>query len=133
MRDQQLLEKTRLVRDLAQGLTVGTTATSAAEYGIDAAAVQALTKEIDDYASVITSPQQTIGGRAVLTRQARPRFNALEKKFGELDDLILQFGKTAAGRAMIAAYQMARVIRDVGHGPQAVPPPPTPAPPPPPA
>ncbi len=63
LRDQQLLEKARLVRDLAQGLTAGATAPNAAEYGIDAAAVEALTKESDDYASVITAPQQTIGGR----------------------------------------------------------------------
>jgi hypothetical protein len=131
LRDQQLLEKARLVRDLAQGLTAGATAANAAEYGIDAAAVEALTKEIDDYASVITAPQQTIGGRAALTRQARPRFNAVEKKFGELDDLILLFGKTAPGRALIAAYRAARIVRDAGHGPQAAPPPPAAAPTPP--
>ncbi len=130
LRDQQLLEKARLARGLAQGLTAGTAAATAAEYGIDAAAVSALGKEIDDYASVITAPQQAIGGRSALTRQSRQRFNTVEGKFGVLDDLVLQFGKTVAGRALIAAYRAARIVRDAGRGPQPTPPPPTPPAPP---
>src|SRR5438874_8742642 len=41
-----------------------------------------------------------------------------------LDNLILQFNGTAAGRALIAAYQASRVVRDLGAGPGPQPQPP---------
>jgi len=51
------------------------------------------------------------------------RFNAVEEKFIALDDLILQFANGAvAGRALVAAYQAARVVRDLGSGPGPTPP-----------
>jgi hypothetical protein len=128
LRDQSVLEKARLAHSLAQGVTAGGQAAAAAEYGITAAAVQALGKEIDDYAKVIAAPQSAIGGRKSLTLQMRARFNAVEAGFATLDDLILQFNKTAAGRALIAAYQASRVVRDLGHGPGPQPPAPSPAP-----
>ena len=59
----------------------------------------------------------------------RERFNAVEALFVTLDDVILQFGKTEAGRDLIAAHQAARIIRDLGAGPGQPPtPPPAPAP-----
>ena len=97
-------------------------------YGINAAAVAALTGEIDDYAVVITAPQQSIAERKARTAQLRSRFNAVEARFVALDWLIIQFGATPAGRDLTAAYQASRVIRDLGHG-HATPPTPSPAPP----
>jgi len=95
-------------------------------YGITAAAVQELTDESDDYAAVLTAPQQSIAGRKSLTEQLRPRFKEVEAKFVSLDCLILQFNTTEAGRALIAAYQAARVVRDAGARPSPQPPTPNP-------
>ena len=53
----------------------------------------------------------------------------LKAKFAGLDDMILQFGSTVAGRDLIASHQASRIIRDLGAGPGPTPPtPPTPPP-----
>lgn len=52
--------------------------------------------------------------RKALTKGFRPAFNLVEKKFKELDGLILQFGKTDAGKAMIAAWKDARIQKGQG-------------------
>jgi hypothetical protein len=48
-----------------------------------------------------------------LTKGLRPALALVEKKFQELDALILQFGNTDAGTAMIAARKDARIQK--GH------------------
>ncbi len=129
LRNQELLERARQTRDLAQSVVSGPQAATAVTYGVTTAAVTGLTKEIDDYAAVITAPQQSIAERKSLTSQLRDRFNAVEALFAVLDHLILQFGTTPAARLMIAAYQNSRAIRDTGHRASTNP---TPSPPPPP-
>lgn len=129
LHDQQQVEQGRLVRDLAQAVVAGPKAADAADYGITAAAVTAVNKEVEEYAAVVSAPQVSIADRKSLTEQMRERFNAVEAKFVGLDDMILQFGNTAAGRALIASHQSARIIRDLGAGPGTPPPaPPTPPP-----
>ena len=128
LRNQQLLEKARQTRDLAQSVVSGPQATAAATYGVTPAAVTSLTKEIDDYAAVITAPQQGIAARKALTAQLRDRFNAVEAQFATLDHLILQFNTTTPGETLIAAYQASRTIRDLGHRPATKPTPTPPAP-----
>lgn len=117
LRDQPQVDKCRLVRDLAQGVVAGPKATQAADYGITADAVTAVNKEIEEYAAVLSAPQAGIAGRKGLTEQVRDRFNAVEALFATLDDMILQFGGTDAGRDLIASHQAARIIRDLGAGP----------------
>ena len=129
LRDEQLLEKGRLVRDLGQGVVGGAKAAQAAEYGITAASVGSVDKEVEEYGKVVSAPQASIADRKSLTGQMRTKFNAVEAKFVALDDLILQFNATAAGRALIAAYQVARIVRDLGVGPKPQPQPPAPPPP----
>lgn len=124
LRDQALLDQARIARDLAQTVVSGPAAATAVTYGITAAAVTALTDEIDDYAAVITAPQQSIAVRKALTAQLRDRYNAVEAHFEALDGLIPQFNTTEAGRQLIAAYQASRVIRDLGTGPAPTPTPP---------
>jgi len=128
LRDQSLLDQARICRDLAQSVVSGPAAATAATYGITAAAVTTLTAEIDDYAAVITAPQQSIAARKAVTAQLRDRYNAVEARFEALDCLIPQFTTTEAGRQLIAAYQTSRVIRDLGGGPAPTPTP-TPMPP----
>jgi hypothetical protein len=125
LRDQQFLEKGRLVKQLADGVLAGANAAQAVTYGITAAAVAAVQKEVEEYGAVISAPQASIADRKATTAQLRAKFNAVEAKFGVLDDLILQYGATPAGRAMVLAYQAARTVRDLGTGPQPPAPPPT--------
>jgi len=127
LRDQQLLEKGRLVKQLADGVLAGPNAAQALTYGITATAATAVNKEVEEYAAVISAPQADIADRKATTGQLRAQFNAVEAKFAVLDDLILQYGTTPAGRSMVLAYQAARTVLDLGAGPQP-PPPPTPPP-----
>lgn len=128
LRNPQLLEKARLTRDVAQSVLSGPQA-PAATYGLATAVVTSLTKEIDDYAAVITAPQQNIAERKALTSQLRDRFNAVEAQFATLDHLILQFNTTPAGQTQIATYQVSRTIRDHGHRAATTPTAPTEQPP----
>ncbi len=131
LRNQQLLAKARQTRDLAQSVLGGPQAADAATYGVSAAVTTALTTAIDNYADIMTAPQQGIAERKGLTSQLRDRFNAVEALFAGLDHLILQFHTTPAGPSLIAAYQNSRIIRDLGHGAAAAEPTPTPPSPPP--
>lgn len=133
LRDQQRVDQGRLVRDLAQGVVAGPKAADAVAYGLTAAAVTAVNKEVEEYAGVVSAPQVSIAERKSLTEQMRDRFNVVEGKFAGLDDMILQFSGTEAGRALIASHQAARVVRDLGVGPgqpATSPPPASPTPPP---
>jgi len=101
-------------------------------YGITAAAVTSVNKEVEEYAAVVSAPQAGIADRKSLTQQMRDRFNAVEALFVALDDLILQFGTTLEGRDLIASHLASRIIRDLGAGPgepeAPAPAPPTPPP-----
>ena len=130
LRDQQLLGKSQLVIDRATSLSTGATAVEAAKYGVTPAAVTALTKERTDYDHIVNAPGVAIAVRKALTKGFRPAFSATEKKFAELDKLILQFGKTAAGKTLIADWNAARIIKNTGHAGGGTPPPPAPPPPP---
>jgi hypothetical protein len=121
LRDQQLLEKARLVQQLGEAVTTGPNASAAATYGITPAALNSLGKETNDYETIITAPQQAIAERKARTQQLRDRFNAVEGQFEILDRFIQLFRATPEGRDMIYAWQAARVIRDLGHGPSAAP------------
>ncbi|MCA9206435.1 MAG: hypothetical protein KDA59_25455 [Planctomycetales bacterium] len=114
MRDEQLLGQARLLEGLATAVVSGPDAASAADYGVDAAEVALLKKEADDYEAVITAPQQSQASRAAMTRQIVDRANGIERQFEELDRLILQYRRHPNGPDFIAAYQSARVIRDLG-------------------
>ncbi len=117
LRDQEQVDQGRLVRDLAQGVVAGPKSADAAAYGITAIAVASVNKEVEEYAAVVSAPQLSIADRKSLTQQMRDRFNAVEGLFVALDDLILQFSGTEAGRALIASHQAARIVRDLGAGP----------------
>ncbi len=114
LRDQQLLAKSQLVIDRATALSAGATAADAAKYGITPEAVASVTKERGDYDKIVNAPGVAIAVRTSLTKGFRPAFKLTEKKFAEVDKLLRQFGKTAAGRTMIAAWNAARAIKDAG-------------------
>ncbi|MBL9180723.1 MAG: hypothetical protein JNN17_01165 [Verrucomicrobiaceae bacterium] len=116
LRDQQLLAKSQRVIDLATAVTGGAKAADAAKYGITPDAVAELVKERKDYDDIVNEPGVAQSIRKALTKGLRPAFALVEKKFQELDALILQFGKTEAGKAMIAAWKDARVQKGMNGG-----------------
>jgi hypothetical protein len=125
-RDEVLLAKARVVRDLGNTVVADPAATDAPKYDITAASVKVVDDGITAYDKFITAPQQAQSDRHSLTNQLRTRFNAVEDLFVQIDDMILRFNGTDAGQAMIAAYKAARIIRNYGHGPGTATP--TPAP-----
>jgi hypothetical protein len=56
LRDQVLVDTGRLVRELAQGVVAGPKAAPADTYGINAAAVASVNKEVEEYAAVVSAP-----------------------------------------------------------------------------
>ncbi|MFN0077788.1 MAG: hypothetical protein ACKVY0_15130 [Prosthecobacter sp.] len=116
LRDQQLLTKSQRVIDLAATVVGGPNAAKALDYGITAGAVTELTKERKDYWEIVNEPGVAQSVRKALTKGFRPAFALVEKKFKELDGLILQFGKTATGKSMIAAWKDARVQKGQANG-----------------
>lgn len=117
LRDEALLQQSQIVIDAAQTLVSSPQATFAADYGITENVVTGLMDERNDYAALIAAPQQKLAGRKALTSQYRSRFNAVEAFLDTLDSLILQHRRSVPGRALVAAYQSARIIRDLGSGP----------------
>ena len=121
LRDQQLLEKAKLVHQLGESVTSGPNAATATDHGITPDSLAKLKKETDDYDAVITAPQQAIAERKARTRQLRDRFNAVESQFQTLDRMVQLFRATPAGQDLIAAWQASRVTRDLGRGPSQPP------------
>lgn len=116
LRDQQLLTKSQRVIDLATAATSSPKAADAAEYGITPDAVAELVKEGKDYDDIVNEPGVAQSVRKALTKGLRLAFALVEKKFQELDALILQFGKTDAGKAMITAWKDARIQKGLNGG-----------------
>ena len=114
LRDIEEVNKLREVRDLGQAILDSDKATEAEDYGITAGAVAAVHKEVEEFAAVVTAPQASISQRRALTLQMRQKFNAVEAKFGSLDNLIQGFSGTPEGRDLIAAYTASRIVRDLG-------------------
>ncbi len=113
-----MLTKSKLVIDHATAVTSGTKAADAAKYGITPAAAALLTKERKDYDDIVNAPGVAQAVRKALAKGFRPAFSLVERKFSELDALIIQFGTTPTGKDMIAAWDDARVQKG-NNGPAA--------------
>ena len=122
LRDVALIQKAREIHQLA----VTAAAAGGPDYGITSTLASLLDGEIGEYEIVITKPQTSIAQRKALTLGLRAEFKKVEAKFESIDDLILAYNTTEAGRSLIAAYKAARIIRDAGHGPTPPPVPPLP-------
>lgn len=127
LKNQDLVSKTTGIRDL------GTTAQAeagAAGRGVTAARVAALTAAIGSFSGLMNAPRGQIVNRSTLLREVETETAGLLEDVNDLDDLVLQFDGTEAGRRFIEAWRRARIIVDAGGGGGATPTPPAPTPPP---
>lgn len=114
MRDQKLKSTCELIRDLANAARDDS---GAMGRGITNAKVVALTAAITAFGDLLSAPRGQIVNRGAMIREVETRLAALIERLPDLDDLVLQYGETAAGRAFIDAWKRARIIVDAGHGP----------------
>jgi len=122
LRNQDLLDQTTAIRDLAAAAQAEP---GAAGRGVTAANVATLTTAISNFKGLMSSPRGQIVNRSTLKKEVETDVAALVSTVTDMDDLVLQFDGTDAGKRFIAAWKQARMIVNTGGGHSS---PPTPAP-----
>ena len=124
LRNQDLLDKTTAIRDLANATVAEP---NAAGRGVTAARITTLTNAINAFTAVMNLPRGQIVNRSTLLKEVDTDTADLLEQVADLDDLVQQFDSTDAGKRFIEAWKRARIIVDTGGGHSATPPtPPTP-------
>jgi hypothetical protein len=124
LRQQDLLDKTTAIRDLG---TATETEPNAADRGVTAARITTLTNAINAFTGVMNLPRGQIVNRSTLLKEVDTDTADLLEQVADLDDLVLQYDGTNAGKRFIEAWKRARIIVDTGGGHSGTPPtPPTP-------
>jgi hypothetical protein len=129
LRTQELVNKTTAIRDLA---TVAVGEAGADGRGVTAARVATLTAAITSFSNVMSTPRGQIVNRGALLKEVETDTAALVTSVSDMDDMVLQFDGTEAGRRFIEAWKRARIVMATGggHTPPTPPPPAPPTPPP---
>jgi hypothetical protein len=124
LRQQDLLDKTTAIRDLG---TATLPEPGTAGRGVTAARIATLTGAITLFTTRMNDPRGQIVNRSTLLKEVDTDTAGLMQQVADLDDLVLQFDGTDAGRRFIEAWKRARIIVDAGGGHSSTPPtPPTP-------
>jgi len=127
LRNQDLVVKTTEIRDLG---TAAQSDAGAAGRGVTAARVATLTAAIGAFQKAINTPRGQIVNRSTLLKEVETDVASLLEQLRDMDDLVLQFGESDAGKRFVEAWKRARIIVDVGggHGSSDTPPaPPAPS------
>ena len=125
LRNQDLLDKTTAIRNLA---TAAQAEPGADGRGVTAARIATLTAAINLFTARMNDPRGQIVNRSTLLKEVDTDTASLVQQVTDLDDLVLQFDGTDAGKRFIEAWKRARIIVDNGGG-HASTPTPTPTPP----
>lgn len=125
LRNQQLVSQTTEIRDLAAAAVAEA---GAAGRGVTAARIAALTAAITAFSQVMSTPRGQIVNRSTLLKELDTDVAALVQTVSDMDDLALQFDGTEAGKRFVEAWKRARIIVDLGGGPNPPAAPPTPKP-----
>ena len=124
LRQQDLLDKTTAIRDLG---TATVAEPNAAGRGVTPARITTLTNTINAFTGVMNLPRGQIVNRSTLLKEVDTDTADLLEQVADMDDLVLQFDGTDAGKRFIEAWKRARIIVDTGGGHSGIPPtPPTP-------
>jgi len=113
---QELANKATAIRDLG---SAAIQEPGAADCGITAERVDALSRAIDEFSGVMGAPRGKIANRGALLREVESVVAAFMDTLDDLDDLILQFDRTPAGHRFIEAWRRARILVDAGGGSSA--------------
>ena len=113
LRQQDLLDKTTAIRDLANATVAEA---GAAGRGVTAARITTLTNAINAFTAVMNLPRGQIVNRSTLLKEVDTDTAKLLEQVADLDDLVLQFDGTDAGKRFIEAWKRARIIVDNGGG-----------------
>jgi hypothetical protein len=125
LRQQDLLDKTTAIRDLASATVAEP---NAAGRGVTAARITTLTNAINAFTAVMNLPRGQIVNRSTLLKEVDTDTADLLEQVADMDDLVLQFDGTDAGKRFIEAWKRARIIVDSGGGHANGGTPPTPPP-----
>ncbi len=113
-RAQELVSTATALRDLAVPV-VGEP--GAEDRGITAELLDEHSRVLAAFTVAMGSPRGQIANRGALLHEVEADIPALMKKLRDLDDLVLQFHRTPAGRRFIEAWRRARIIVDAGGSP----------------
>jgi hypothetical protein len=118
LRNQDLLDQSTAIRDLG---TATVAEPDAAGRGVTAARVAGLTAAIGGFKTVMNSPRGQIVNRSTLKKEVATDVAALVSDVTDMDDLVVQFDGTDAGKRFIEAWKSARNIVISGGGHTATP------------
>jgi len=116
----QKLRDQFLVTAATDLITIGTTAKDepgAEKRGLTPALIASLQTALGQFSGIDSTPRTGIVNRSTLLKDFTAKVAALMEQLEDLDDLIVQYDGTEAGRNFIAAWHQARLIVDSGHGP----------------
>ena len=119
LRQQDLLDKTTAIRDLASATV---TEPGADGPGVTPARITTLTNAINAFTAVMNLPRGQIVNRSTLLKEVDTDTADLLEQVADMDDLVLQFDGTDAGKRFIEAWKRARIIVDTGGGHSGTPP-----------
>lgn len=122
LRNQDLLDQSTAILNLA---TATQAEPGAAGRGVTSARIAALTASISGFKLVMNLPRGQVVNRSTLKKEVATDVAALVSDVTAMDDLVMQFDGTDAGKQFIAAWKQARMILDTGGGHASTP---TPAP-----
>lgn len=123
LRDRTLVTRSIEIRDLANSASAEP---GSQTRGITTARISLLSPAITTYETLLNSPRSAIVDRSMHLRDLTTLVAGLMEEIRDLDDLVIQFDGTEAGRRFISAWKQCRNIIDAGHGPGEKPEPPTP-------
>jgi hypothetical protein len=83
---------------------------------VTAARIATLTAAITAFTSVMNNPRGQIVNRSTLLKEVDTDTADLLEQVADMDDLVLQFDGTDAGKRFIEAWKRARNIVDTGGG-----------------
>jgi len=98
------------------------------KYGVTAAKFAEVDQLWTDYSTAVGAPASARARRKAITDALPGQFAAMEEKFAELDDLVIQFRGSEGSDVFVEAWFNARRVVDTGR--RAARPNPAPAPPP---
>ena len=116
LRAQVLVNRATSIRDLG---AAAINEPGAADLGITAEQVDVLSRAMGAFLSVMGTPRGQIANRGALLRELETDVAGIMDTLNDLDDLILQFDRTPAGRRFIEAWRRARILIDSAGGSNA--------------